>query len=221
MKEDFKKRCIKKRSNHNDETQPEFKIMAIIIIAMIYAITLIIMKTAQGQGIAHRTTTTRNEFKTDPMNIKNPEKDINVEWTVRKRDRNLQDWKTNRKSRLAHDNNKENVKAYEQPLEASITTCLSILVKYSKYSLQEKIDHIEDMENSRKICLAALYESKDQIQQQSSREIIYMLIAQLENKHLEEQLLKLKLETEKEAGWLIEHMEEESTFFTSANPSSL
>ena len=89
MKEDFKKRCIEKRSNQNDETQPEFKIMAIIIIAMIYAITLIIMKTAQGQGIAHRTTTTRNEFKTDQINSKNSEKDINVEWKVQKRDRNL------------------------------------------------------------------------------------------------------------------------------------
>ena len=77
------------------------------------------------------------------------------------------------------------------------------------------------MEDSRKICLAALYRSKDQIKQQPSREIIHMLITQLENKHLEEQLLKLKLVTEKGAGWQAEHNEKKSTVFTYSTPSSL
>ena len=53
------------------------------------------------------------------------------------------------------------------------------------------------MEDSRKICLAALFKSKDEIKHQPSREIVRMLITQLENKHLEEQIFKLKLEAEK------------------------
>merc|ERR1712105_238291 len=122
---------------------------------------------------------------------------------------------------LVHDDNKDTLKFHEQSSEASITTCLGVLVKYSKYSLQEKIDHIEDMENSRKTCLAALYESTDQIQQQSSREIIYMLITQLENKHLEEQLLQLKLESENRAKRLMGHKKEKPTIFTSSKKQPL
>ena len=79
-----------------------------------------------------------------------------------------------------------------------MTNCIDVLTKYSNYNLQEKIDHIEEMEESRKICLAALVKSQDKIKHQPSREIVRMLITQLENKQLEEQIFKLKQEAEKE-----------------------
>ena len=53
------------------------------------------------------------------------------------------------------------------------------------------------MENSRRICIAALIRRKEELKHQPSREVVHILISQLENKQLEEQIFKLKMEAEK------------------------
>ena len=157
LKEDFKKRCIKQRINYNNEIQPTFKIMAIIgMIAMIYAITLCIMKSAQKQDIGYKPTTTKQEFRENPTIVtgnSKPEKETKQKWTTRKRDKELQDWKTSKSLQPDHSNVKENSEYIKQPLEASIIACLTILFSDSRDSSQ---DNRETMETSSKICLTAL-----------------------------------------------------------------
>ena len=149
------------------------------------------MKTAQEQTIVQETI---NNIKANKVNKKNPEEDTSVFWHVKKQDKNLLDWKTNKKSRVV----REKIEEKGQSTDTCVTNCINVLTKYSNYNLQEKIDHIEEMEESRKICLAALLKSQYKIKHQPSREIVRILITQLENKHIEEQIFKLKQEAEKE-----------------------
>merc|ERR1711984_72691 len=110
-------------------------------------------------------------------NSKGSGEEINVNWRIQKRDKDLQDWKTYKKSRI-QENNEDRSKS----TDTFVTNCINVLVKYSNYNLQEKIDHIEEMENSRKICIAALIRKKEELKHQPSREIVNILITQLENK---------------------------------------
>merc|ERR1712030_144677 len=97
FKKDFKKRCILKRSDQINATQPEFKLIIVIMIALIYAVTLIIMKTAQEQPVMPQT---NDIIKTNQANSGGSREEVNINWSIQNRDKDRQDWKKYKKSRF-------------------------------------------------------------------------------------------------------------------------